>query len=114
MLRTILAPLGAVGTAVVSSLCCTGPLAFTLLGIGGATFGTSLAAYRPYALVASALLLSIAYRLNYGKKNNHVVECKSCEPAAPNRIRSFNRIAFWVAVSFSVTFMLIPQILAWL
>ena len=49
--------LDAVGAALAASACCIGPLAFALLGIGGAG---SLLALEPYRPVLTVLTLAVA------------------------------------------------------
>ncbi|MEP7026118.1 MAG: hypothetical protein ABJB47_20415 [Actinomycetota bacterium] len=57
--------LGAGLAAVLSALCCTGPLAYSLLGPGGVLAAAQLAPARPYLLAAAAVCLVTGFALAY-------------------------------------------------
>jgi mercuric ion transport protein len=60
--------IGAVGAAVAAvlgTLCCAGPAVVGLVGVGGALAAARLEPFRPYFLVASAVLLAIGFWRSY-------------------------------------------------
>lgn len=56
---------GAVLAALAASSCCLGPLLLAALGVGSAGAIAGLAAYRPYLLAGTALLLAVAFYFTY-------------------------------------------------
>ena len=61
-----LSTLGAVGAAFVASLCCTGPLLYVALGVGGAGLASTFEPLRPWFLALTALLLGLGFFSVYG------------------------------------------------
>jgi hypothetical protein len=55
--------LGAGLAAAFSALCCTGPIAYTLLGAGGILTAARLAPARPFLLAAAAMCLVTGFAL---------------------------------------------------
>lgn len=51
-----LSSLGAVMTAILASLCCIGPVAVALIGIGSIGAFAAFEAYRPYLIGMTVLL----------------------------------------------------------
>lgn len=80
--------------AVGASLCCVGPLALLLLGIGGAwiSYLTALEPYRPIFIVLSLVFLGLAFRGLYWVQ-------PACAPdgtcVRPRGLRN-QRLLFWV------------------
>lgn len=70
--RTQWSVLGAIGAALAASVCCTIPLLFVILGMGGAWVGTftALQPYRPLFIVLALVFLGYAgyreYRITVG------------------------------------------------
>lgn len=58
--------LGAVGAAFAASLCCTGPLLYVALGIGGAGLASTFEPLRPWLLGLTAILLGLGFYSVYG------------------------------------------------
>lgn len=48
-------------SAFLASLCCVGPLALILLGVGGASTALSIGYRRPYFLVIGAVVLAVGF-----------------------------------------------------
>jgi mercuric ion transport protein len=85
---------GAIGSAVAASICCIGPLALALLGVGGGALLLKVAPFRPYFLGATALLLGSAFYLTYRRP-----PAEECAPGAPCALPSSRRrqkIVLWV------------------
>jgi hypothetical protein len=57
--------LGAGLAAALSALCCTGPVAYTLLGAGGVLTAARLAPARPFLLAAAAACLVAGFAVTH-------------------------------------------------
>jgi mercuric ion transport protein len=84
----------AAASAVAASICCVGPLALAVLGLGGGAFLLPLAPYRPYLLGASTLLLGAAYYLTYRRRP--VEDCVPGSACARPSIRRGQKVALWI------------------
>src|SRR5260370_38570868 len=62
---TIASAAGAVLAALGASLCCIGPLAFAIVGVGGAGLLVKFEAYRPYFTLATVGLLGLGFYFSY-------------------------------------------------
>jgi len=85
---------GAVGSAIAASICCIGPLALALLGLGGGALLLSLAPFRPYFLGATALSLGGAFYLTY-----RTPAAEACAPGSPCALptrSTHQKIVLWV------------------
>jgi len=90
-------PLAAGGLAgVLASLCCVGPLALVLAGVGGAwaSLLTSLEPYRLIFLAAAAVALAFAWR----RIHRPAAACAPGEACALPAGRRGQKIAFWSVV----------------
>ena len=85
---------GAIGSAIAASICCVGPLALALLGLGGGALLLKFAPYRPYFLGVAALFLGAAFYLTYRRPAP-----EDCEPGSVCAIpanRKGQKIALWI------------------
>ena len=94
---------GAVLAALGASLCCIGPLAFAILGIGGASLLVKFEAYRPYFTLATVGLLGLGFYFSYRPRRIVKVarggpEC-GCEHPKSNRL---GKIMLWVATALVI------------
>jgi len=99
---------GGIGAAVAAALagaCCVGPVAISLLGVGGAVAAAGLAPYRPFLLGASIVLLGIAFWLVHRPPRVTGVSCK------PGGARS-TRLVFWLAAATVALSLALPRWLA--
>src|SRR5215471_5062788 len=89
-----LANASAVGSAIVASICCFGPLALALLGLGGGAILLKFEPYRPYFLGATALFLGAAFYLTYRRPRP-----QECEPgsvcARPSSLKR-QKVILWI------------------
>ncbi len=92
---TIASAAGAVLAALGASLCCIGPLAFAILGIGGAGLVVKLEAYRPYFTLATAGLLGLGFYFSYRPRRI----AKDCEHPRSNRL---GKVMLWVATALVI------------
>ena len=84
--------LGGALAAAFAALCCVGPSAVALLGVGGAVAAAALGLYRPALLTGSLLLLGYGLWRTYGRRVT--VGGVSC----PIRVGRWARALLWVAV----------------
>jgi mercuric ion transport protein len=87
----------AVASAVAASICCLGPLALALLGLGGGALLLKFEPYRPYLLATTGLFLGSAFFLIYRRPLP-----EQCAPgsacAQPSRRRG-QRIVLWIVAA---------------
>jgi mercuric ion transport protein len=91
---------GALGSAVAASICCIGPLALALLGMGGGALLLRTAPFRPYFLAASALLLGGAFYLTYRRP-----AAEACTPGSACALpsgRKRQKIVLWFVTGIVV------------
>lgn len=110
MIKSVFTSFGSIFTALFASSCCVGPLAFTLLGVGGIGFGVGLEKYRPYMLVVTSILLGFSFYMAYRPVKGVCVDGK-CEVEQINKTRKITKPILWISASVAVVFMFIPQIL---
>jgi len=103
---------GAIGAAIAASICCIGPLALALLGLGGGAILVAMTPYRPLFVGACVLFLGAAFYLAFRRSPaNHCVPGSTCE--APNS-RTRQRLVLWIItalVSLIVAFPLYSRFL---
>jgi len=91
---------GAIGSAIVASLCCIGPLALALLGLGGGALLLKFAPYRPFFLAATALFLSVAFYLTYRRPRPE--ECAPGSVCAQPASRKTQKTVLWIVTVIAV------------
>jgi hypothetical protein len=87
--------------AALSALCCTGPLAYTLLGAGGVLTAARLAPARPFLLAAAAVCLVTGLALAYRPGS-------TCSL----RTRQVTRAVLWTAALITVAGAIAPWALS--
>lgn len=110
--NTNLLSAGAVASAVAASICCFGPLALALLGLGGGALLLGFEPYRPYSLAAAALFLGGAFYLSY--RPRPAEECAPGSACARPSTRRGQRIALWIAAAVVVLAAAFPYYSKWL
>ena len=97
--RTALAATGAVVAAVVSTLCCAGPLVAVALGLSGAGLAATFEPLRPYFIAGTVLALA------FGFVELRREEKRVCEPgtlcASPIARRRM-KWGLWIATIVSI------------
>ena len=78
--------LASVGTAVLASLCCIGPLIAVFLGAGMFAAAATFEAARPYFLVLTAGLLAGGFFLTY-RRSERACREGSCQSRTPSGFR---------------------------
>ena len=103
--RTALAATGAVVAAVVSTLCCAGPLVAVALGLSGAVLAATFEPLRPYFIAGTVLALA------FGFVELRREEKRACEPgtlcASPIARRRM-KWALWVATIVAIPLVTFP------
>ena len=95
-----------VGTAIVSALCCAGPVVAVALGVSGAGLSSTFEPLRPYFLGSTGLLLGGGFFLL------HREEKRACEPGkvcANAKVRKRMKIMLWIATAIAVLFATFPS-----
>lgn len=106
VIKTMLAAIGGVSAALVSALCCAGPLIAVTLGVSGAGLSATFEPLRPYFLGGTALFLGLGFFLV------HREEQKACEPGKPcaePNVRRRMRIMLWIATGIAILFATYPR-----
>lgn len=109
--RGLLASLGAIGAALLASLCCIGPLLFVTLGVG-AGLASAFEPLRPAFTVATVALLAVGFYVVYGKRPavvTHDAACAPDETCAIPRNRTRDRVLLWVATVVALVLLTFPQ-----
>ena len=101
---------GAIGAAFAASICCIGPLALALLGLGGGAILVALTPYRPLFVGACALFLGAAFYLAY----RPAPQCAPDSSCATPVSRTKQRLFLWIVtaiISLIVAFPLYSRFL---
>ncbi|MFQ5689423.1 MAG: mercuric transporter MerT family protein [Gemmatimonadota bacterium] len=106
--RSGLSTLGAVGAAFASSLCCTGPLLYVFLGVGGAGLASTFEPLRPWFLAVTALFLGFGFYEVYGRRYRCAGEGEA------ERKRTREKIMLWTGTAMVVAFASFPTWSTWL
>jgi len=109
---TIASAAGAVLAALGASLCCIGPLAFAVLGIGGAGLLVKFEPYRPHFSVLTLLLLAAGFYLTYRPARAPKVaggaDC-ACEHPESNKL---GKVMLWISTVLVIGILIFPYIAA--
>lgn len=101
-------------SALVASICCLGPLAFALLGIGGVGFLVEFEPYAPYLMAATLAFLAAGFYFTYRKpKATSAGGAASCECPAP-RTNGVGKIVLWLATALALGFLGFPYVAPYL
>jgi mercuric ion transport protein len=101
---------GAFLSAVAASVCCIGPVALALLGLGGGALLLKFEPYRPYLLAATALFLGAAFYLTYRRPEDCVSD-STC-PSAPSG--KGQKTALWIVTLIVLLAATFPYFSNWL
>lgn len=107
MNKAILSTSGSVLSALLASLCCIGPVVFSIIGAGSLGFAAAFEPYRPYLMAMTVIFLGAGFYFTYRKRE---VKCEdgSCKVESASTV---NKIILWVAAVIAAVFMFFPQIL---
>lgn len=95
---------GSIMAAIAASLCCIGPLAAVVLGLGTFSAAAAFEALRPYLIGLTALLLAGAFYLTYRKR---AVTCEggACQVRGASRA---SKIMLWIVTIAVIAFAAFP------
>ena len=97
---------GAIGVAVLASVCCIGPVVLAGLGIGAVTAAQQFAPLRPYFLALTAVLLGLGFYFAYRKPRPAAVcDGEACEMP---RVARWGRPLLWIATVMVVALVTFP------
>jgi mercuric ion transport protein len=108
MNKTTVTSAGSVLSAFLASVCCVGPVVFSLIGAGSLGLATVFQPYRPYLLALTVVFLGAGFYFTYRKRE---VPCEdgTCRVETASK---WNKLLLWVAAVVALVFMFFPQILA--
>jgi mercuric ion transport protein len=90
--------LGALSAAVLSAICCVGPLLLAVAGLGGGALFLKIGPYRPHLLAVSAAFLLGAFYVTYRRQPQPA--CGSaCEPDSRSRKQ---KVLLWITTAIVV------------
>ena len=107
MNKATLTSVGSIFSALLTSLCCIGPVVFSVIGAGSLGFAAAFESYRPYLLALTVIFLGSAFYFTYRKREIHC-EDRTCRVETAS---IWNKILLWVAAVVALIFMFFPQIL---
>jgi copper chaperone CopZ len=95
---------GSVVSAIVASLCCIGPVAVVLIGVGSIGAFSVFETYRPYFVGLTVIMLGLAFYLTYRKRE---VTCEdgSCKVEHAGK---WNKISVWGATLLAAVAIAFP------
>lgn len=111
----VLAALGAIGAALLASLCCIGPLLFVTLGVG-AGLASRFEPLRPVFTALTLALLALGFYVAYGRApaapRGAAPEGAGCNVDGQCRVPRHRRrdtIVLWVATVVALLVLTFPQ-----
>ena len=112
--RSLLASLGAMGAALVASLCCIGPVLFVTFGVG-AGLASRFEPLRPVFALISVGLLAIGFYTVYGGKRplahgaSTASECALDGACGVPRHRTRDKVLLWIGTAVALLLLTFPQ-----
>jgi copper chaperone CopZ len=97
--------LGAIGAAMVASVCCIGPVLLAGLGVGAVAAAQSFAPYRPLFLAITVAFIGLGFYFAYRKPKQAVCEGEVCESP---RMARWGRPLLWVATVIVLALVTFP------
>ncbi len=91
--------------ALAASSCCILPVVFAMAGISIAGASAWFAAWRPYLLGLTLVLLGIGFYLSYRRKRKSCEPGSSCERPA---VKTTSRFGLWLVAVFVILFAAFP------
>lgn len=108
--RGIAASLGAIGAALLASLCCIGPVLFVTLGVG-AGLASRFEPLRPVFTVMAVALIAVGFYTVYGRRppEGDAPSCTVDGSCAVPRNRSREKVLLWIATVIALVLLTFPQ-----
>ncbi len=98
--------IGAIGAAIVASICCIGPVVLAGLGIGAVAAAQSFAPYRPLFLAITTVLLGLGFYFAY-RRPKQAAACNG-EVCETPRVARWGRPLLWIATAIVVALVTFP------
>ena len=100
---------GAVGVALLASLCCIGPVLFVTFGVG-ASLATRFEPLRPLFTVLTLALLALGFYAVYGRKSAVVTDAPAQGVSCTiPRDRTRDKLVLWIATVLALVVLTFPQ-----
>ena len=94
---SVVGALGAAGSSLLATLCCVGPVAYSVIGAGGVLAAARLQPWRPWLLGISVLFLALGFWSAY-RARTVTIDGQVCRLKTSRTIR----ITLWVAAILTV------------
>ncbi len=104
--KTKITTVASIFAALAASLCCVGPIAIALLGLGSAGLFVTIGEYRPYIMGVTLVFLGLAFFFTY-RKREVVCEDGTCKVQGPSR---WNKIVVWFSAAIVAFLLLLPYL----
>lgn len=111
--RSAVTAVGAVGVALLASLCCIGPVLFVTIGVG-AGLASTFKPLRPVFVALTVALIAAGFFAVYGKRSAPTSD--ACEPGqvcVVPRSRTRDKVVLWVATVLALVLLTFPQWSLW-
>lgn len=114
--RGLVASAGAIGAAVLASLCCIGPLVFVAFGVG-AGLASTFEPLRPIFTALTVGLLGLGFYTVYGRRpaaarSDQSTDGEACAPdgscAVPSHRRR-DKVLVWTAAVLALLLLTFPE-----
>lgn len=104
------ASLGAIGAALLASLCCIGPVLFVTLGVG-AGLASRFEPLRPAFSVITVALIAVGFYTVYGRRRARADDpsCSVDGSCVVPRNRSRDKVLLWIATLIALALLTFPQ-----
>ncbi len=104
------ASLGAIGAALLASLCCIGPVLFVTLGVG-AGLASRFEPLRPIFSVMTVALIAVGFYTVYGRRplGGSDASCNVDGSCVVPRNRSRDKMLLWIATFVALVLLTFPQ-----
>jgi mercuric ion transport protein len=97
----------AISSAIIGSICCIGPIASALVGIGAGAFFAKFSTLRtPFMIIAIASIGFGFYRV-YFRGREILCEDGKCEVKTPTK---FSKVSLWLATVIVIFLLIFPNI----
>lgn len=96
---------GAIGTALLASACCIGPVVLAGLGIGAVAVAQSFAPFRPLFLAITIVFLGLGFYFAYRQPKQRTCEREVCETP---RIARWGRPLLWITTAVVAALAMFP------
>lgn len=101
--------LGVLGTGLLASACCLGPLLLGAFGVGSAGFWLVFEPYRPFLMALTFLFLGLSFVMAYRKPRRTKCAGPVCRDQGVQRSLI---VWLWMATALALVIVFFPNVLA--